>query len=66
MKFSPVAVDPVQQSCSDCSVRRLSVCALLDKDEIEQIELLTRHVRFAPRRDRVRGGGYRNLVLQCP
>ena len=48
MKFSPVAVDPVQQSCSDCAIRRLSVCALLDKDEIQQIELLTRHVRFAP------------------
>jgi CRP/FNR family transcriptional regulator len=48
MKFSPVTVDPVQQSCSDCTVRRLSVCALLDTDEIRQIELLTRHVRFAP------------------
>jgi CRP/FNR family transcriptional regulator len=48
MKFSPVAVDPVQHTCSDCTVRRLSVCALLDKDEIAQIELLTRHVRFAP------------------
>jgi CRP/FNR family transcriptional regulator len=48
MKLPPVAVDPIQQSCSDCAVRRLSVCALLDNDEIRQIELLTRHVRFAP------------------
>jgi len=47
MKFPPVAIDPIQQSCTDCSVRRLSVCALLDQDEIRQIELLTRHVHFA-------------------
>jgi CRP/FNR family transcriptional regulator len=47
MTFSPVPVDLNQQSCDDCAVRGLSVCALLDKDEIRQIELLTRHVQFA-------------------
>jgi CRP/FNR family transcriptional regulator, anaerobic regulatory protein len=46
MKFSPLLVDPNQQSCSDCTVRRLSVCALLDKDEIQELEHLGRHVHF--------------------
>jgi CRP/FNR family transcriptional regulator, anaerobic regulatory protein len=47
MKFSPVAVGPKQQSCSDCSIRRLSICALLDQDEVREIGDLVRHVRFA-------------------
>jgi hypothetical protein len=47
MKFSPIAIDPNQRSCSDCSVRRLSVCALLDKDEISEIAHLVRHIQFA-------------------
>jgi CRP/FNR family transcriptional regulator, anaerobic regulatory protein len=47
MKLSPVAVDPKQRSCNDCSMRRLSVCALLDENEIGEIEHLVRHVQFA-------------------
>jgi CRP/FNR family transcriptional regulator, anaerobic regulatory protein len=46
MKLSPVAIDSNQQSCSDCSVRALSACALLDPDEVRQIERLARHVHF--------------------
>jgi CRP/FNR family transcriptional regulator len=47
MKFSPVAVAPSRQCCSECSVRRLSACALLDTDEIREIEHLARHAHLA-------------------
>lgn len=47
MKLSPVAVDPGQESCSDCSVRAFSVCASLDKSEMRDLERLGRQVHFA-------------------
>jgi hypothetical protein len=64
MKFSPVAVGPKQQSCSDCSIRRLSICALLDQDEMREIEDLVRHVRFAAC-ETVFAQEDNDVVLQC-
>lgn len=37
------------QPCCDCSVRRFSICAALDKTELRELEPLSHHVHFAPR-----------------
>ncbi len=46
MNISLVAVEPSGQPCIDCSVRRLSLCAALDKVELRELERLGRHVHF--------------------
>jgi len=46
MNISLVAVEPSRQRCIDCSVRRLSLCAALDKVELRELEHLGRHVHF--------------------
>jgi len=46
MNISLVAVEPSRQPCIDCSVRRLSLCAALDKVELRELEHLGRHVHF--------------------
>lgn len=48
MKPSLVAVEPNGHICSDCSVRKFSVCASLDANEVREFEHLGRHVAFAP------------------
>jgi CRP/FNR family transcriptional regulator, anaerobic regulatory protein len=48
MKISLVAAEPSNgQPCTDCSVRASSVCAALDKAELQGLEHLGRHVHFA-------------------
>jgi CRP/FNR family transcriptional regulator, anaerobic regulatory protein len=46
MKISLVAVEPSEQPCIECSVRRFSLCAALDKVELRELEHLGRHVHF--------------------
>ena len=46
MNISLVAVEPSRQPCIDCSVRRLSLCAALDKVELRELEHLGRHIHF--------------------
>ena len=48
MNISIVAGEPVGQPCTDCAVRRFSVCAALDRAELRELEQLGRHVRFTP------------------
>jgi CRP/FNR family transcriptional regulator len=48
MKSSPVTVESHGQSCDDCSVRQLSICASLDRNEMREIEHLSRQVHFQP------------------
>lgn len=47
MKAYLAAIEPIAQSCADCTVRPLSVCAALDKAEMEAFERFDRHVHFA-------------------
>ena len=47
MKMSLVAGEPSGQPCTDCTIRRLSVCAALDKAELRELEHLSRHIHFA-------------------
>ena len=47
MKSLVNAVEPREQSCSACAVRPFSVCASLDKAEMEEFEHISRHVHFA-------------------
>jgi CRP/FNR family transcriptional regulator len=47
MKISLVAGEPNGQTCTDCEVRRFSLCAALDQLELRELEHLSRHVRFA-------------------
>ncbi|MGE5157822.1 MAG: helix-turn-helix domain-containing protein [Gemmatimonas sp.] len=47
MKAYLAAIEPNAQPCADCSVRPLSVCASLDKAEMEEFQHLGRHVHFA-------------------
>ncbi len=47
MKSSLAAVQPREQSCSTCAVRPFSVCASLDKTELDEFEQMSRHVHFA-------------------
>jgi CRP/FNR family transcriptional regulator len=47
MKSLLVAVQPREQSCSTCAVRPLSICASLDKAELDEFEQISRHVHFA-------------------
>jgi len=47
MKASVVAIEPNGQSCTDCLVRQFSVCASLDKVEMDEFEHLSRHIHFA-------------------
>jgi CRP/FNR family transcriptional regulator, anaerobic regulatory protein len=48
MKSSAVTVESHGQSCDDCSVRQLSICASLDRNEMREIEHLSRQVHFQP------------------
>src|SRR5258708_30552216 len=47
MKISLVAGEASGQPCTDCAVRRFSVCAALDRTELRELERLGRHVLFA-------------------
>lgn len=47
MKANLAAIEPNGQPCADCRVRELSVCASLDRAEMEEFEHFGRHVRFA-------------------
>jgi CRP/FNR family transcriptional regulator len=47
MKIPFVAGETGGQHCIDCAVRRLSVCAALDRHELRELEHLSRHVNFA-------------------
>jgi len=47
MKISLVAGEASGQPCTDCAVRRFSVCAALDRAELRELERLGRHVLFA-------------------
>lgn len=46
MKNPFAAGEPGGQHCIDCAVRPLSVCAALDGAELQELEHLSRHVRF--------------------
>lgn len=46
MKSVLVAVEPREQSCSACTVRTFSVCASLDKTEMDEFENIGRHIHF--------------------
>lgn len=47
MKTPLVALDPSGQGCEDCAVRGFSVCASLDKIEMQDFEQLGRRVHFS-------------------
>ena len=47
MKSPWIAVEPREQTCSACAVRAFSVCASLDKTELDEFEHISRHVHFA-------------------
>ena len=47
MKSPLIAVEPREQSCGACAVRPFSVCASLDKTELDEFEHISRHVHFA-------------------
>jgi CRP/FNR family transcriptional regulator len=47
MKISLVAGEPNGQPCTDCAIRRLSVCAALENAELRQLEHLGHHINFA-------------------
>jgi CRP/FNR family transcriptional regulator, anaerobic regulatory protein len=49
MKISLVAGEPNGQPCTDCAVRRFSICAALDQAELQELDHLGRHVHFASR-----------------
>lgn len=38
-----------KQTCADCSVRMISICAALKTDELNGLDALAQHVNFAPR-----------------
>jgi len=46
MKNPLIAVEPRQQSCGACAVRPFSVCASIDKTEMDEFEHISRHVHF--------------------
>jgi CRP/FNR family transcriptional regulator, anaerobic regulatory protein len=46
MKISLVAAEPNGQTCIDCSVRQFSLCAALERAELQELEHLARHVHF--------------------
>ena len=48
MKAFLAAIEPNGQSCADCAVRPLSICASLDKAEMQEFEHLRRHAHFSP------------------
>jgi len=48
MKISLVTGEPSREPCADCAVRRLSVCAALDRAELRELEQQSRQTRFAP------------------
>jgi CRP/FNR family transcriptional regulator len=47
MKSLLVAVESREQSCGACAIRQFSVCASLDKIEMDEFEHISRHVHFA-------------------
>jgi CRP/FNR family transcriptional regulator, anaerobic regulatory protein len=48
MMTSRVAGEPNGEPCSECSIRRLSVCAALDKADLRELAHLSRHMHFSP------------------
>jgi len=46
MKVPFVAGEPGGQHCIDCAVRPLSVCAALDRAELQELEPLSRHLHL--------------------
>ena len=48
MKAFLAAIEQNGQSCADCSVRPFSICASLDKAEMQEFEHLRRHAHFSP------------------
>ena len=47
MMTSPVTGVPNGHPCAECAIRRLSVCAALDKADLRELAHLGRHVHFA-------------------
>jgi CRP/FNR family transcriptional regulator len=47
MTMSLVTGEPNVQPCTECAIRRHSVCAALDNAELHELAHLGRHVRFA-------------------
>ncbi len=47
MKSPLVAVESGEQSCSACVIRQFSVCASLDRIEMDELEHISRHIHFA-------------------
>ena len=45
--MSPAANEPNRLPCADCTIRRFSVCAALDKAELRELEHMGRHIHFA-------------------
>ena len=41
------AGEPNEHPCAECSIRRLSVCAALDKADLRELVHLSRHIHFA-------------------
>lgn len=62
MKFS-LPDETNGEPCNDCTVRRFSICAALDKTELRELEHISHHAHFAARDD-VRARGTSNIVLQ--
>jgi CRP/FNR family transcriptional regulator, anaerobic regulatory protein len=46
MMTSPVTGEPNGHPCAECTVRRLTVCAALDKAELRELAHLGRHAHF--------------------
>ncbi len=47
MNISLVPGEPNEHPCTECAIRRLSVCAPLDKTELRELSQLGRHVHFS-------------------
>ena len=47
MTMSLVTDEPNGHPCTECAIRRFSVCAALDKAELRELAHLGRHVHFA-------------------
>ena len=47
MKISLVAGEPNGHPCTDCAIRRSSVCAALEGAELRELEHMGRHIHFA-------------------
>ena len=48
MKRSIVGGEPCAQTCADCTVRPLAICAALDQDELRVLEQLGHRLQYRP------------------